>query len=219
MTTVTNKHISYELVGERLELLPEKAIYWEAERMLIVADLHFGKVTHFRKSGIAIPMEAAEDGIIRLETLINEYQADRLMILGDLFHSELNHEWDDFLELCFRNQQTQFELVIGNHDILKPELYERSPMVIHHESYSIGPFLFSHDEMDGQGQYNMHGHIHPGVKLYGRAKQSLRMPCYLFGPQRGVLPAFGTFTGLHILKRSISDDVFIIAADVVMKLE
>jgi len=45
----------FNLLNQDLLLLPQKAIYWQQQKALIVADVHFGKVGHFRKAGIAVP--------------------------------------------------------------------------------------------------------------------------------------------------------------------
>jgi metallophosphoesterase superfamily enzyme len=49
------------------------------------------------------------------------------------------------------------------------------------------------------GAYVLAGHLHPGVVLGGRAHDRLRLPCFHFGPRSGVLPAFGEFTGMHVV--------------------
>ena len=46
------KHI---LLDQTLWLSAERAVFWEEEQSLILADLHFGKTGHFRKSGIGVP--------------------------------------------------------------------------------------------------------------------------------------------------------------------
>lgn len=216
---IAKNSISYSILDQELELLPERAVYWKQQETLIVADLHIGKVSHFRKAGIAIPIEAAEDCLIRLESLINSFSAKKLLILGDLFHSHINKEWDDFVDLIYRNPHVEFQLVMGNHDILETKQYERIPMSIYEESYALGPFLFTHDAVNHDSLYNIHGHIHPAVRLFGKAKQSIRLQCFFFGPRQAVLPAFGTFTGNHTLQHEEADNVFVIVEDKVMKLD
>ena len=44
--------------------------------------------------------------------------------------------------------------------------------------------------------YALCGHVHPGVTLHGTAEQSARLPCFVLGRRRAILPAFGGFTGL-----------------------
>ena len=41
--------------GETLTLDKERAIYWPAQELLIISDLHIGKPAHFRKHGIQVP--------------------------------------------------------------------------------------------------------------------------------------------------------------------
>ena len=219
MMEMSRNSISYELSEQDLELLPEKAVYWHNRSTLILADLHLGKISHFRKAGIAVPMEAAEDGLIRLESLLNSFDVKQVLILGDLFHSEMNREWEDFVDLLYRNSEIEFHLVIGNHDILGLHNYERIPLVTHEEILEIGPFVFSHDALSDHALYNIHGHIHPAIRLQGKARQSLRLSCYFFSKKHAILPAFGTFTGKHTLPYTVSDHVFIIAGDKVIKID
>jgi uncharacterized protein len=63
------------------------------------------------------------------------------------------------------------------------------------------------------------GHVHPAAVIGGRARDSLRLPCFHFGPQVGVLPAFGAFTGMHVMRRGTEDRVFVIAGEAVRALD
>jgi metallophosphoesterase superfamily enzyme len=47
-------------------LSPERVLYWEEEKTLILSDLHFGKTGHFRKSGIAVPQSIYQQDLQRL---------------------------------------------------------------------------------------------------------------------------------------------------------
>jgi len=40
--------------------------------------------------------------------------------------------------------------------------------------------------------------VHPGVRISGVAGQSERLPCFVLGHSRAILPAFGRFTGLAL---------------------
>ena len=59
--------LEIELEGEKIALLPERALYWPAQHTLIVADLHWGKAGHFRKNGIAIPAQAQQRSAYALQ--------------------------------------------------------------------------------------------------------------------------------------------------------
>jgi len=67
-------------------------------------------------------------------------------------------------------------------------------------------------------KYNLIGHIHPGVQLKGSAKQSIKLPCFYFGVQQGILPAFGAFTGLTALKVKKNYRVFVIVEKTVFEV-
>ncbi|NNM27435.1 MAG: ligase-associated DNA damage response endonuclease PdeM [Phycisphaerales bacterium] len=61
------------------------------------------------------------------------------------------------------------------------------------------------------------GHLHPGVRLHDidAGGGSLRCPCFVFGPRRALLPAFGSFTGLAIVRPRVDDRIFAVGPEVV----
>ncbi len=54
--------------------------------------------------------------------------------------------------------------------------------------------------------------------MRGKASQSLRLPCFYFGENGGIMPAFGEFTGTYTIKPKKGEKVFVIADDEVMRL-
>src|ERR1051325_4641300 len=82
--------LPFNLLGEDLILLPQRAIYWQQQKILIAADVHLGKVGHFRKAGIAVPRDMEQDDLAILSDLIDEYRPEKIIFLGDLFHSDMN---------------------------------------------------------------------------------------------------------------------------------
>ena len=203
--------------GEQLFLLPDRCIHWPGEEALLIADTHLGKITHFRKSGIAVPDGAAFRNLQRLEDLLQTYSPQTVYFLGDLFHSELNTEWLAFKALLKRYTAIRFVLIQGNHDILHELSYANLKSEVYNQPLNVGPFTLSHEPLEHCSGYNLCGHLHPGVRLLGTARQSLRLPCFYFGEKGGILPAFGEFTGLYILQPKKKDQVFIIAGAKVMK--
>ena len=215
---VISKFEVVEMKGEKLILLPEKAIYWAAKKMLLIADLHLGKSAHFRKNGIAVPNQAEQKNWLLLHKLFKEYEPERVCFLGDLFHSTHNKEWEVFGELIDSYSSIKFELVLGNHDILQPELYDKLGFTVY-PNLLEEPFLLTHEPLEENGvYYNLAGHIHPGVQLKGKGNQRYRTACFYFGKSGGVLPAFGSFTGLYNIKPKKADQVFVVAGEVVISL-
>src|SRR5688572_22324319 len=107
-----------EIRGNTFTLLPQKAILWKNKSTLLISDMHLGKVTHFRNSGIAIPTKALINNFHRLDELIQSHNIGRIILLGDLFHSVYNQEWKQFVNWRNRNSQLEIIMVLGNHDIL-----------------------------------------------------------------------------------------------------
>ncbi len=212
--------LEYTLHNEKLKLLGEKALFWPAQNCLLLADTHFGKVMHFRKAGMRIPRQAAKTNLLRFSQLVKDLQPKRVLILGDLFHSDLNTEWLDFKSCVRQFPNISFELVAGNHDILHPQSYAQLNFQVHQKPLELGPFLLSHEplQLKPEAGYNLCGHIHPGVRMQGSGRQSLRLPCFYFGAWQGILPAFGEFTGLYQLKPQKQDAVFIISEQEVIRV-
>lgn len=199
--------VTVDFKGFTLQLLPEKALWIAELRFLLIADLHFGKATHFRKSGIPIP-EAVHDMDYQLLTQLHtEFAPAHTYFLGDLFHSSWNDQWDilDFFLTSFPH--TDFHLVKGNHDILPPSLYRQSILKIHGKPLRLASFVLSHEPLEivPDELLNICGHLHPGILLRGPAKQSLRIPCYHYRERRLILPSFGNFTGLALMEKKKND--------------
>lgn len=203
----------FETCGEKLLLLPEKAIFWKRKKLLIISDLHLGKAGHFRKHGIPVSGKIHFTDLKILEKLILDNKPSEVILLGDLFHSFINNEWNDFLRFIQVFDRVKFTLVRGNHDII--EEYPKELTVL--ESLVIKPFSFTH-EFEQTLDYNISGHIHPGYRIRGIAREGLTLPCFYFSNDHAVLPAFGQFTGVKKIKAKEGDKIFGIADDNVMEL-
>jgi len=208
--------IKHKLRQQTLYLLPEKALFWEEKKLLIIADLHLGKAGHFRKSGIPVSDLVHSKDILTLNKLIENHKPAEIILLGDLFHSDHNQGWEIFKRWLKSKAPLPFKLILGNHDVLEFSNYRISNLEVL-ESLDIPPFNFTHIPED-HALYNIAGHIHPAVRLRGKAKQSVRIPCYYFGDQNGILPAFGNFTGTARINIAKTDSVFGIAESKVIKI-
>ena len=202
--------------GEEWLLLPEKAVFWKKQSMLILTDLHLGKAGHFRKAGIPIPTGVHQADLQCLGKLITRYQAQKILMLGDLFHSEINSEWQSFRDFLNQHYQLEFILVKGNHDILPKDAYCEPNLKVYEERWEFSPFSFRHHPIEypemGSG-YPVCGHIHPGYKVKIKAGQSIKLPCFFFSASQAILPAFGKFTGcVHVAKKA-EDQVFVILSE------
>src|ERR1044071_3445190 len=115
------------------ELRSQKALHWPSEKILLIADLHLGKVNHYRKAGYPVPTRANDENTTILIDRLNHYKPERMIFLGDLFHSHYNEEWEVLGQVMRHFRNTSFELVMGNHDIMSTLQYDRHNVVIHRE--------------------------------------------------------------------------------------
>lgn len=214
------KPCTHTLHDQTFELLPEKALIWKETNTLVLADLHLGKATHFRKAGIGIPLEVETANLDKLAQLLLDHPVQRILILGDLFHSHHNAAWEEFKDFLSKFPTLPFLLVKGNHDILPEAAYEADNLKVYDEELQEGPFLFTHIPLEKaqEGLYNVCGHLHPGVVLRGKGRQSLKLPCFHFMQHSLIVPAFGAFTGTARISSVAEDEVYAISDTQVIKV-
>lgn len=205
----------FKFKEQHLMLDPLKTLFWREESLLLLSDIHLGKVGHFRKHGIAVPMNMYEQDLRKMDYLIDKYQPKTIVYLGDLFHSDLNAEWTSFIN-WIDTYSIRMILIKGNHDILSEEVYRASKLEVFNDLV-MGPFLFTHEKVTSE-LYNISGHVHPAVRLKGRAKQGVSVPCFYFSENFGLLPAFGSFTGTFKIRPIKGDRVFATTGEEVIAL-
>lgn len=214
-------HLIHE---QHLWLYANRYIYWEEQKAIILSDVHFGKTGHFRKHGIAIPQTIFKDELQKLLAIITFHKAEQLIVVGDLFHSHMNKELNLFVRWRNDLSNVEFNLIKGNHDILKPSWYAEANINI--SNYLIIQNLaFIHDTSDiskyealNKELYFFSGHIHPGITIKGSSKQNLRFPCFYFSSNYCVLPAFSEFTGLAKIQPKKKDTIFAIIENSVLQI-
>lgn len=203
--------LEISIEGEQLVLLPQKALYWPAKKSIIAADLHWGKTAHFRKNGIAIPLNTQQNDEIRLSQIVREHKAERLIIAGDMFHSKTNNEVEGFSHWRNAHKELQVELVVGNHDILPEELYKSFDITLHDEVLKEGPFTIIHDVPEQSAGFYIHGHVHPAFAAGGKGQRKLTLPCFAQSADKLILPAFGGFTGTYKIQKKDFKHIYLVA--------
>lgn len=206
--------------GEELILNRERAIYWAAQKTLVISDLHIGKAAHFRKHGIQVPSSIGHDDLQRLSKLIALYDPQTLLITGDMFHDKINSDVALFSDWRTEFGTLKILLIKGNHDKLAVSSYQSLDIELVQKELISAPFRFIHDqpELSGQPYYTISGHIHPGVTVYGKARQRLNFPCFYFGENHAILPAFSAFTGLSRIHPQKNDRFYAITPSGIVAL-
>lgn len=206
--------------GEELILDKERAVYLPNYELLAISDLHLGKSAHFRQAGLNVPVNIALNDLERLDLLLKKFNPQTLLINGDMFHHGLNADIDHFKTWRMQRSDLRLLLVKGNHDLLDTAEYESMKIDIKDPSFCLGPFCFIHDapKCTEEELYPISGHIHPGVSVIGKAKQRLKFPCFYFGDDYAILPAFSCFTGLYKIKPKKNERIFAITPNAVVEV-
>lgn len=174
------------------------ALYWRAENVLIVADLHLEKGSAAATRGQMLPPYDTRETLVRLAELIDRYDPQSVIALGDSLHdcgaAERMAEQDVAI-LRILQEDRRWIWVRGNHDpdvagVLGGEVVDE---------IALSGITLRHEPRAGLFTHEIAGHLHPAARLsmYGH---TLRRPCFLGNGRRLILPAFGAFTGgLNVL--------------------
>ncbi|ANH66904.1 ligase-associated DNA damage response endonuclease PdeM [Mitsuaria sp. 7] len=190
--------LAMTLAGERVWLLPGRALWWPATRTVFVADVHLGKAASFRALGQPVPSGTTRDNLDRLSALIDDLRPARLVVLGDFLHAAAAqqpqvldpvHRWRE------RHADLAGLLVRGNHDSRAGDPPPSLRFEIVDEPHAMGPFAACHHPRRVPDAYVLAGHLHPATTLHGRAHERHRLPCFCESEGLMILPAFGAFTG------------------------
>ncbi|MCE2915849.1 MAG: ligase-associated DNA damage response endonuclease PdeM [Rubrivivax sp.] len=210
--------------GEPVHLLPERAAWLPRQCLLLVADAHIGKAQAYRRLGQPVPEGTTQATLDRLDRAIARCGASHVVFLGDLLHAAAGRSPAVMSAVATwrqRNPELQLTLVVGNHDRhagAPPADWRVAVVEGPWQPDPQSPLALDHEPQVAEGRFVLAGHVHPAAVLGGRAHQRLRLPCFHLGPQVGVLPAFGEFTGMHVMPRGPSDRVFVIADNSVHEL-
>jgi uncharacterized protein len=212
--------VDIEAAGEVLTLLPQRALFWPAMSMLVIADIHFGKAASFRAQGIPVPRGTTTENLEMLTTLVAATGATSILFLGDFLHARHAHAAATMAALhAWREGHSDLALTLvrGNHDSHAGDPPSSLAIAVVDEPYLVGPFVFAHHPQAHPDGYVLAGHVHPVYRLAARG-DALRLPCYVFGTEGGLLPSFGAFTGGHPVTPAPHDRLFLATPDMVIEL-
>jgi DNA ligase-associated metallophosphoesterase len=199
------RSVDVTLAGELLSLRGDRSLFWRSQRALVVADLHLGKAESLRADGVALPDGAMFDDLVRLTAALQDTEAARLIILGDLVHDArgLTSSVREFVTRWRRTVPVAVDLVLGNHDRRLDGVPDEWGMAVHASTWSIGDLVLAH-EPPGRACVSLHGHIHPAIRLSG-AVDGVRVPCFHVQRTGMTLPAFSTLTSGATIRPEAGD--------------
>ena len=205
------------VAGESLVLLPEKALYWPRRKLLVIADIHFGKAAAFRSLGVPVPRGTTTQNLLALDGLMAAWPSEAIVFLGDFLHARAAHAPAPVAaRLAWRlgHPHLALTLVRGNHDRHAGDPAAALGIELVDEPFTLGPFALCHHPDVASESYVLAGHVHPVFILSSRL-DSLRLPCFVVGPERMILPSFGAFTGGHVIDEAADDAIYVSSGEAI----
>jgi DNA ligase-associated metallophosphoesterase len=187
-----NTH-TFPFASTTLTALPSGALYYPAESLLCVSDLHLGKSDRIaRRQGLMLPPFETEATLDRLDADLATTGARTVICLGDSFDDTAAADSlteDNLTRLLQLQAGRRWIWIAGNHDPAPLNLGGT-----HLAAFHSGPLTFRHAATPSAVN-EVSGHYHPKLALPGAGGAR---PCFVFDNHRLILPAYGTYTGgLH----------------------
>jgi putative SbcD/Mre11-related phosphoesterase len=196
---MTSPEIPHAEIRPGWWLSAERALFLEAERTLVVADIHWGYAHSHRRAGNLLPLWGNEEIARRLGALLRRYDPTRMIWLGDSLHTSAAAvfaerflaEWPD----------REIIVVQGNHDRAWPRA-DRA-------EFRLGPCVFHHGDRAraiAPEEIEIIGHIHPALSWHDGAGLRLKVPALVQGPRRIILPSFSDWSSGAAWNDQLADD-------------
>lgn len=185
--------VPFSFCGEDMRLVHGRALFWERENALLVADLHLEKASFFARHGQMLPPYDSRETLERLALAVRETGARRVFALGDNFHDGRGIER---LEphaagmLAALTRALDWVWITGNHDSLMDGTAGGEPV----PELAVGGLVLRHKAQPGETAPELSGHFHPKLTVMARGRRIAR-PCAVRSEGRIILPAFGALTG------------------------
>ncbi|WP_456776925.1 ligase-associated DNA damage response endonuclease PdeM [Bradyrhizobium sp. USDA 4369] len=179
-----------DVAGTALRVDLSGALVWDAQRLLVVSDLHLEKGSSFAARGTLLPPFDTVATLQRLTAVIAHYNPRMVIALGDSFHDRDAHTrltGDDRASIANLQVGRDWIWITGNHD--------PAPRGIGGEvadSITLGAVTFRHEPTGARGE--IAGHLHPKARVATRAR-TLERRCFVSDGERAVMPAFGAYAG------------------------
>ena len=184
-----------------LEMFPSRSLFIHKTKELLISDIHLGKGEYFQQNGIPLTNKEDKSNFDRIYTLIDKFNPNKLIILGDLFHSKfaLSSKLKNKIEELTNYYKNKIIFIEGNHDrgcLIKNIIYLKKMKSLN--------LIYSHEPINisQKNILNICGHYHPKF-LIKDFKDKISLRCFALDKYKNTLylPAFGDLTGGHLCKR------------------
>ncbi|MEY3989302.1 MAG: hypothetical protein RI985_383 [Chloroflexota bacterium] len=182
------------------ELLPSRALYWPIRQMLVVADLHLGRIV----SRAPKLLDDVQLTLSRLSDALAQTKASQLLFLGDVFHMrnayhpELVNAFD-----VWRTSHEQIEMILvrGNHERAMGDPPGQLRLHCVNPGYAEGGVTFLHEPRH-MNSFTICAHLHPCLLVPTDRAIATTVPCFVWNQEYLYMPAFeDTIPGRVISRR------------------
>ncbi len=169
------------------------ALFLEATRTLVVADLHWGYAESHRTTGNLFPAWGDDTLESTLRALIVDYAPTEIVWLGDSLHTTRAAPQARARAESFVAQSIiPIHVIAGNHDagwpIARHDPLIRDQFVLHHGDRALSPDVPDLPPMPSR--IEVVGHHHPAYTYRDGAGTRFKLPALVQSPGFLILPAF-----------------------------
>lgn len=184
---------SFSFCGHVFEVAGGAALYWPAQRALLVADLHLEKASAFAATGQLLPPYDSVDTLAEIERLAGQNDVEAVYCLGDNFHdSDGEQRLPDMAaaRLTALTQRYQWVWTTGNHDPSLSAKWGGSSV----DETELSGIVLRHEAEPDETQPEISGHFHPKFRQLLRGRIVSRR-CFVKSDRKIIMPALGALTG------------------------
>ena len=173
-----------------LRVTNDRCIVFDKEGVLVIGDLQLGYEKALEDEGMYLPR--MNTGSIResLNRLIEKYEPKEIVLLGDIKHDfrRAKYEGKEEVRTIIRLIRDAAKVVIvkGNHDNYVQNIVADMgiPVV---DYVDIGGYRLEHGHIDSGVRPVIIGHEHPSVKIVGALSGGIKMQCFMYAREDGVI--------------------------------
>lgn len=185
--------VPLSFANHQFHVVAPAALYWPAQKALLVADLHLEKASFYARQGQMLPPYDSRATLDELAELIEKSRAEKIFCLGDNYHDDggearLESTAADLLQKLTRN--IQWIWISGNHDRDVSGLWGGKIMA----EWTGGGIALRHEATADTNLHEISGHFHPKLRVPVRGRHVSRR-CFVKGERHLIMPAFGSLTG------------------------
>ncbi len=185
--------IAAAIGGDPALLRQSGALWLEAERALVVADLHFEKGSAYARRGQMLPPYDTRETLRRLALEVEALSPRLVVLLGDTLHdggAEARIDAEDAAAIDRLAAGRTLLWIVGNHDADGPRQLAGEVG----DEIALSGLLLRHEPQAGLQPGEVAGHLHPCARVRGRGA-SVRRRCFVTDGERLILPAVGAYAG------------------------